>query len=234
MTARRRDDRRLLGFVAGSLLLHALLIARWPLDAGQRPAQAPPALTARLAPGAIEQPQPPELAMDVLASSEPSSLVPVPAGGVPQASAPQVETPAPGAPSPAFGHATRFEPLAESTQLERAPKTGAEQPGGADLTWYGARELDLLPRPLAPIEPPVPALARARGVSGKVTLQVSIDATGRVVAVDVVRGDPPGVFEDAASAAFRAARYAPGIKDGRAVRARVQTVVVFELDPLQP
>ena len=79
-----------------------------------------------------------------------------------------------------------------------------------------------------------PMLAQANEVrvdaaSGKVTLALSIDATGRVVDVSVVRSDPPGFFEASALAAFRSAPFAPGIKGGRPVQSRIQTVVVFEL-----
>ena len=112
---------------------------------------------------------------------------------------------------------------------EAAPLAGPERAGAADLNWYAGRDLDVLPRPLGPVEPLFPLDAQLRGVSGKVTLALSIDATGRVVDVSVVRSDPPGVFEASALAAFRSAPFAPGIKGGRPVQSRIQTVVVFEI-----
>jgi protein TonB len=114
--------------------------------------------------------------------------------------------------------------------LESAPRPGAEVAGVRDPVWLLARELDVLPRPLAPIEPQYPPAARARGISGHAQLEVSIDDTGRVVAAHAVSGQPPGVFDQAAEAAFRAARFAPGLKDGRPVHARLTIRVVFELD----
>ena len=94
--------------------------------------------------------------------------------------------------------------------------------------WFAARELDVLPRPLTPVEFAVPAAARAAGLSGKVELQLSIDASGLLVDIEVLRADPRGVFEASALAAFRAVRYSPGYKDGRAVRSRIRTVAVFD------
>lgn len=90
----------------------------------------------------------------------------------------------------------------------------------------------MLPRPLSPVEFAYPAAARAAGLSGKVELQLSIDASGQLVDIDVLRADPRGVFEAAALAAFRAVRYSPGLKDGRAVRSRIRTVAVFDASAL--
>jgi len=98
--------------------------------------------------------------------------------------------------------------------------------------WFAARELDVLPRPLTPVEFAVPAAARASGLSGKVELQLSIDASGMLVDIEVLRADPRGVFEASALAAFRAVRYSPGYKDGRAVRSRIRTVAVFDATAL--
>jgi len=220
--ALRSADRRLTGFVVASVLLHALLALEWGFDSGRRPAQAPAAvtvLTARLAP-------PAEPALDL----QPEVLLTVleaPAQIAPPPAEPARPDPAPSAAiSP-----PQVEVLPGTQTPEPAPKAGSERPGSTDLTWYTGRDLDVLPRPLTPIEPLFPLNAQLRGVSGKVTLAVSIDTLGRVVDVEVVRAEPPGFFEDAARSAFAAARYSPGIKDGRVVRARLQTVVVFEQGP---
>ena len=216
----RSADRRLTGFVVASVLVHALLALEWGFDSGRRPAQstsAPTVLTARLAPPAEPAPDlQPEVVLT--APEAPAQIAPalpeperVERTPPPAVSAPQSELSQPGPQPP-----------------DPAPKAGSERPGSTDLTWYTGRDLDVLPRPLTPIEPLFPLNAQLRGVSGKVTLAVSIDTLGRVVDVEVVRAEPPGYFEDAARNAFAAARYSPGIKDGRVVRARLQTVVVFE------
>jgi len=251
-------DRRLAGCVVVSLIVHLLLVADWGFDGGRRPVQAPTTLTARLLPAEAElasasygsadlpaaESRPPVLPAEPARLPLPSpveydappSPMAVPAPVAPWVSpAPAVAVAAPVPPAPpavAAVAATPAAPLAPATEVPAtAPAGGVEGPGTSDPTWYSGRDLDVLPRPLAPIEPPFPINALLRGVSGKVTLAVSIDAAGRVVAVDVMAADPAGFFEEAARSAFQAARYAPGIKDGRAVHARLQTVVVFELGP---
>jgi len=212
-------DRRLALFIVASVLLHLLPGLDWGFDRGRRPAQAPPTITARLAPAA--EPRVEGVLAVTDAQSGPVDILSEGAPGTAPAPAPApVPEPLPVAPLPS--------PAAPPDMPARAPESGAERDGAPDLNWYTGRDLDILPRPLAPIEPVFPISAQLREVSGKVTLALSIDAAGRVVDVSVVRAEPSGVFEDAALSAFRAASFAPGIRGGRAVRSRVQTVVVFE------
>ncbi len=216
-----RDDRRLAAFIGASLLLHLLLGLDWGFDSGRRSAQAPAPITARLAPASDP------LVQGVLtladAQLEASGAV---AEGAPVTVPTAALAPAP-EPVPVPPPREPAEPGPRPT--EAAPLAGPERAGAADLNWYAGRDLDVLPRPLGPVEPLFPLDAQLRGVSGKVTLALSIDATGRVVDVSVVRSDPAGFFEASALAAFRSAPFAPGIKGGRPVQSRIQTVVVFEL-----
>lgn len=212
-------DRRLALCLAASILLHLLPWLDWGFDSGRRPAQAPLTITARLVPAAAPAPE------GVLAQVEaPTDLPEVPPEGALGAARSPSTVPVP-EPVPAPMPATSAAPS------QTPPQPGVERDGAPDLNWYTGRDLDILPRPLAPIEPVFPPGARLREVSGKVTLALSIDAAGRVVDVSVVRAEPPGVFDDAALTAFRAASFAPGIRGGRAVRSRIQTVVVFEFEP---
>lgn len=211
-------DRRLAWFVAASLLLHLLLVLEWGFDSGRQSARAPASITARLAPVDASDP----LVRGVLALAEAQDASsPVPAEAAP-ADAPAQPRPEAALPPP--GDAT--EPVPQPTPA--APQPGTERAGATDLNWYTGRDLDRLPMPLGPIEPLYPINAQLRGVSGKVTLSVSIDPAGRVVEVSVVRAEPAGFFEDSARAAFRAATYSPGIKGGRAVHSRIQVTVGFE------
>lgn len=216
-------DRRFGLFIAASLAAHLLLVLDWGFDSGRPSAQAPPSITARLAPAADP------LVEGVLALADlQSDPAEVPSEGAP-GNAPVV-APAPALePAPTPPPRESVDPMPEPPVA--APQPGIERAGAPTLNWYTGRDLDVLPRPLAAIEPVFPLNAQLRGVSGKVTLALSIDATGRVVDVSVVRAEPPGFFEDAALAAFRTAPFAPGIRGGRAVQSRVQTVVVFELGP---
>lgn len=97
-----------------------------------------------------------------------------------------------------------------------------------DLTYYGVREVDVLPRALYEIVPDYPEEAERQRVSGKVRLQLKLEADGRVVDAEVVHASPPGVFDDAAIKAFRAAHFVPALKSGRPVRALVMIEVTFD------
>jgi protein TonB len=97
-----------------------------------------------------------------------------------------------------------------------------------DLTYYSARDVDVHPRALREVRPDYPAAADRQQLSGKVMLQLKLEADGRVSDVDVVRADPPGVFEESAIKAFRAARFAPAQRNGQPVRALVLIEVVYD------
>jgi protein TonB len=84
------------------------------------------------------------------------------------------------------------------------------------------------PRALREIVPDYPADADRRRLSGKVRLQLELEADGRISDLDVVSGSPPGVFEASAIRAFREARFAPAQKNGRPVRARVLIEVLYD------
>ena len=88
-----------------------------------------------------------------------------------------------------------------------------------------AASLDRGAHPLDDIDPAFPPAAGSRG--GSVTLRLVISATGVVEDIAVVRAVPPGVFDDAALAAFGHARFAPGMRGGVAVRSEVVYEVEF-------
>ncbi|HTT37112.1 MAG TPA: energy transducer TonB [Burkholderiales bacterium] len=90
-----------------------------------------------------------------------------------------------------------------------------------DPTWYEARDLDVYPRLVAPVEPEYPVSAANPGVSGELTLVLLIDEAGIVQDMQVVDAQPPGYFEDAALTAFRSARFSPAQREGHAVRSRI-------------
>jgi protein TonB len=83
-----------------------------------------------------------------------------------------------------------------------APATVAAAP--ATLTSPVARTL------LKQVPPRFPEAAARRRLEGSVEVRVSIAADGRVDGVDVLRSDPPGVFDREAVLAVRRWRYAPG------------------------
>ncbi len=116
---------------------------------------------------------------------------------------------------------------------EAAPATAAREPAAAltsavDLTYYSAREVDVHPRALGKPDPVYPADADRERVSGKVLLQLKLQADGRVSDIEVLSATPPGVFDESALQAFRKARFSPAQKNGRPVRALVQIEVVYD------
>lgn len=144
-------------------------------------------------------------------------LVPVEvAKALPATQAPDtVDAPPPGA--------AAAQPLPAATM-----PPGLAIPSGVDLNFYPARELDVQPRALHAILPEYPPEADRQHLSGKVLLQIRLEADGRVSDLGIVDADPPGLFDDSALKVFRAARFAPAQKDGRAVRALLLIEVKYD------
>jgi len=200
--------RRPLAAVWISLGLHAALIALVQL-APPPAGTGAPVIEARLESPRAAAPAadaPDDSAQDAprLAPSETAEALPV---AEPAAPAPAASPPAPGA----------AEPL-----------PGVTIASAVDLTYYSARDLDVPPRALREIVPDYPGAADRQRLSGKVRLQLKLEADGRVSDVDVVSAVPPGLFEDSALKAFRDARFAPAQKGGRPVRALVLIEVEYD------
>lgn len=180
-----------------------------PAPAAEAPETKPDAPPPRLAP--IETAE----ALPVAAPPEQPVVVPE-HSGEPEPEAPGGPAdPAPAEPSPAAASAA-------------APAPDAAITTAVDLTYYNARDLDVQPRALREIVPDYPADADRRRLSGKVRLQLELQADGRISGLDVVSGTPPGVFEASAIRAFREARFVPAQKNGRPVRARVVIEVLYD------
>ncbi len=122
----------------------------------------------------------------------------------------------------------RAQPTPTAEPIAPEPEAGSALHSPVDLTFYPARELDVQPRALGSIEPDYPPDAYTQRLSGKVRLHLKLEADGRVSAVEVVGADPPGVFDESAVRAFRAARFSPAQKDGRAVRALLLIEVEYD------
>ena len=75
-----------------------------------------------------------------------------------------------------------------------------------------------------------PHRARMRQVTGTSTLRLTIDARGNVIAVEVVRSTPEGVFETAARRVGRSLRFQPAVQNGRAVPAAVLLNLIWKLE----
>lgn len=226
--------RRVLAAAWISLGLHAALIALVQVVPPASLSLGEPAIEARLvsapvAPPAAKTPPAPEVkvpeappkAVPLLAPSETPEALPV---AEPLASPAEPEPPAAEAP-PAAPADPLPAPVAASPA---APAPVATITSSVDLTFYSARDLDVQPRALREIVPDYPSDADRRRLSGKVRLQLKLEADGRVSDIGIVSASPPGIFDESAIKAFREARFAPAQKGGRPVRARVVIEVVYD------
>jgi TonB family protein len=95
--------------------------------------------------------------------------------------------------------------------------------------YYSARELDVRPGIMIDVQPEYPA--EAAGTAGRVVVRLFIGEEGQVERVAIQEAEPRGLFERAVERAFAAARFSPGMKDGRAVKAMLALEVNFEKGP---
>jgi protein TonB len=122
------------------------------------------------------------------------------------------------------------EPASAAAQAEnKSPLPSLEVPLVEDPTFYPAKQLDVHPQALAPVNPLFPDKAANDNTSGEVTVLLFIDETGKVRDLAVVDAKPEGYFEESSLNAFRNTRWAPAQKDGRIVKSRVLIRVRYEL-----
>jgi periplasmic protein TonB len=220
-----------------SLGVHAALIALVQVAPPASVSMGEPVIEARLVSRHAESPEveAPPLTPEVKTPDDTPEKVPLLAPSE-TAEALPVAAPAPSPPAqaapPAAPVAAVPQPMpAAAPPVEPAP--AATITSSVDLTYYSARDLDVHPRPLRKIVPDYPADADRKRLSGKVRLQLKLEADGRVTDIDVVSATPPEVFNESARKAFREARFAPAQKNGRPVRALVLIEVVYDWEGRQ-
>ncbi len=89
--------------------------------------------------------------------------------------------------------------------------------------------VDEAPRPLKTVMPEYPARARAKGVTGSVTLKLLIGTDGQVERVKVVDAAPSGVFDEAAVYAAKQLRFQPARYRGENVKIWARKIYNFNL-----
>jgi protein TonB len=109
------------------------------------------------------------------------------------------------------------------------PAARARPAEDAATKWWGEREVDFPARPLAPIAPEYPALAREQGLEGDATLLVYVRADGKVVGTKPLADDGRD-FIHAAAVAIRATPFGPGTRRREPVNSTVTILVRFRLD----
>jgi protein TonB len=121
--------------------------------------------------------------------------------------------------------------MSAAPEVPEAPAQGLALPPLPDPVYYPARQLDVYPALLEPINLPYPERAARDEVSGKVTVLLLIDERGMVNDVSVVEAEPAGYFEETTHAVFSEMRFSPARKDGRPVRSRVLISVSYGYAP---
>ena len=105
--------------------------------------------------------------------------------------------------------------------LLAAPAAGA---------WVPCEQKDITPpRPTQREAPPYPQAVRELGIEGTVEVALTVLRDGSVGWVRIVRADPRGYFEQAASEGVRRWRFSPAMQDGQPIECRLRTRVRFAL-----
>ena len=201
---------RLVKAVVLSFLLHLALLIGIPVNPTGGVPQLVSTITARLEPAAPES----EPVAEILATVPDNTVTPPP----------------PIAEKPQSPRDVKAEPKAEPARAKEpasSPSAGFEVPFIRDPTYYPAKQLDVYPQPLAAIRLDYPESAANAKVDGRLVVLLLIDEFGVVNDASVVESQPEGYFEDAALAVFRAVRFAPAQKQGRAVKSRVMLQVKY-------
>jgi TonB family protein len=95
-----------------------------------------------------------------------------------------------------------------------APDEVIQGDGPSDAPTVAAGQLD--GKAISKPQPPYPALAKAARAAGKVTVQVTVDETGKVVSAAAVSGHP--LLRAAAVEAAKQAKFSPTLQSGKPVK----------------
>lgn len=151
---------------------------------------------------------------------------------------------APVAPDPEAPHSSK--PVRQPLEVTDRANAGRHSSGVArtgvnapalphppDPNYYPARDLDVYPRPVAPLDLDRLAVRAADGPSSgiRLTLTLLIDENGIVNNVAFASPVVPGQESDNIRTLLAATRFTPALKDGRAVKSRV--VLSVGLSPEQ-
>ncbi|MDP3581599.1 MAG: energy transducer TonB [Ignavibacteria bacterium] len=91
-------------------------------------------------------------------------------------------------------------------------------------------ELKEYPKPISPIQPEYPQIAKLAGIQGKVYVEALISENGDVLETKVLKSDHE-TLNGAAIAAIKATKFSPGIsKEGKKVKTSVVIPMSFKLD----
>jgi len=113
--------------------------------------------------------------------------------------------------------------LAETPNLKGGPFIGEFTPDAG-----GGGDAELVP--LVRVPPQYPRAAARAGITGVVTVQVTVGPDGRVQDAQIVKADPRGYFEQAALRSARQSQFRPRIVGGEPVTQTGTYDIVFTLE----
>ena len=95
---------------------------------------------------------------------------------------------------------------------------------------FNLNEVDQPPKLIRAVNPRYPFEAAQKGIEGRVMLRFVVDSTGQAQEPEVVKSDPPGVFDEAALAVVKKYKFRPAMKGGKAVDCIVKAPIKFSLN----
>jgi TonB family protein len=101
-------------------------------------------------------------------------------------------------------------------------------PTSTDDAPYSELAVDTRAVALTPIDPPYPLQAQIDGVSGEVSMELIVSATGLVETVTLEKGRRADL-DAAAITAIRRVRFSPAVRTGHPVRVRMAWKTKFQL-----
>ncbi|WP_223641238.1 energy transducer TonB [Corallococcus sp. EGB] len=248
---RSGGSRWLVGFVAGSLALHAGALVLLDARSADRPVPQRPV---ELVMVEVQKPPPPppeEVKEEPKPEPPRPRVVPRPAVKVAPSPRPTPPPPVDAPPPPNDAPApTKAAPLVVGLSMSSTTNAGSfAAPVGntlygraadkatapKDVKAYSAPkytpiyQVDSEPRLAGEVKIPYPDEARRAGIEGTVTLSITINTEGHVVAARVVSGPGYGLDEAARDAILRF-RFKPAIKGGEAVSTEMKYAYTFLLD----
>jgi len=84
--------------------------------------------------------------------------------------------------------------------------------------------------PVVRVPPTYPRRAKQAGISGWVTMAVTIRPDGTVADAEIMESDPPRLFDDAALDAMKRWKFRPKVVDGTPVAQRAKQTIEFKLN----
>ncbi len=164
--------------------------------------------------------------------SEPAAMTP------PEPEPPRIEAPRPEPPSlpePQKPTKPAEQPAAKQT-TKPTEQTAVKQPPSPETppsqtpeSGAAAAMIDQPPTPRRSIKPRYPTGARRRGEEGSVTLDVAINASGRVRSVNITASSGFAELDEAAKQAVRTARFTPGQNKGKNMESQARLTIIFKL-----